>query len=195
MRCATRARSPAPAVALLVAAGATLAIPDGFRRVIDQGFVAGGGDIAPQFHYLLADRRRARARDRLPLLFRLDARRAGGRRHPRRGARQSAAARAALLRGEPAVRDRLAAHLRHGGDRDGGRLDRLGGAAQHRDGHRRHHLSVHARADADRWGCCSASRSSSSRSSCSAGGCATSRAAARTGSPMSARSSPRRWAR
>jgi ATP-binding cassette subfamily B protein len=39
-------------VALLLAAGATLAIPDGFRRVIDKGFVAGGGDISRQFNYL-----------------------------------------------------------------------------------------------------------------------------------------------
>ena len=35
--------SPAPALALLVAAGATLAIPDGFRRLIDRGFAGGGG--------------------------------------------------------------------------------------------------------------------------------------------------------
>jgi len=41
-------------IALLLAAGATLAIPDGFRRVIDRGFVAGGGDIAEQFNYLFA---------------------------------------------------------------------------------------------------------------------------------------------
>ncbi|MEA3017133.1 MAG: ATP-binding cassette, subfamily bacterial [Sphingomonadales bacterium] len=40
-------------VALLVAAGATLAIPDGFRRVIDRGFAAGGGDISAHFRYLL----------------------------------------------------------------------------------------------------------------------------------------------
>jgi ATP-binding cassette subfamily B protein len=39
-------------VALTLAAGATLAIPDGFRRVIDKGFVAGGGDISQQFNYL-----------------------------------------------------------------------------------------------------------------------------------------------
>jgi ATP-binding cassette subfamily B protein len=39
-------------VALLIASGATLAIPDGFRRVIDKGFVAGGGDISQQFNYL-----------------------------------------------------------------------------------------------------------------------------------------------
>jgi ATP-binding cassette subfamily B protein len=39
-------------VSLLLAAGATLAIPDGFRRVIDRGFVAGGGDISAQFNYL-----------------------------------------------------------------------------------------------------------------------------------------------
>ena len=41
------------AVSLLVAAAATLAIPDGFRRVIDQGFSSAGGDISQYFHYLL----------------------------------------------------------------------------------------------------------------------------------------------
>lgn len=41
------------AVALLVAAAATLAIPDGFRRVIDQGFSGTGGDISQYFYYLL----------------------------------------------------------------------------------------------------------------------------------------------
>jgi ATP-binding cassette subfamily B protein len=41
------------ALALLVAAGATLAIPDGFRRVIDRGFAAGGRDISSHFYYLL----------------------------------------------------------------------------------------------------------------------------------------------
>ena len=40
------------AAALLVAAAATLAIPDGFRRVIDKGFAAGGGDVAEHFQYL-----------------------------------------------------------------------------------------------------------------------------------------------
>ena len=41
-------------VALLVAALATLAIPDGFRRLIDQGFAAGGGgQIGHLFNYLL----------------------------------------------------------------------------------------------------------------------------------------------
>jgi ATP-binding cassette subfamily B protein len=44
----------AAATALLIAAGATLAIPDGFRRVIDRGFVAHGGNIAAQFNYLFA---------------------------------------------------------------------------------------------------------------------------------------------
>ena len=39
-------------VSLLLAAGATLAIPYGFKQVIDQGFVAGGGDVARQFNYL-----------------------------------------------------------------------------------------------------------------------------------------------
>ena len=42
------------AAALLVAAAATLAIPDGFRRLIDQGFAENGGDIGPIFNYLLA---------------------------------------------------------------------------------------------------------------------------------------------
>ena len=43
-------------LALLVAAGAMLAIPDGFRRLIDQGFATGGGAaaIGPLFNYLLA---------------------------------------------------------------------------------------------------------------------------------------------
>ena len=41
-------------IALLVAALATLAIPDGFRRLIDQGFAAdGAARIAPLFNYLL----------------------------------------------------------------------------------------------------------------------------------------------
>jgi ATP-binding cassette subfamily B protein len=41
------------AFALLVAALATLAIPDGFRRVIDKGFAASGGNVAEHFYYLL----------------------------------------------------------------------------------------------------------------------------------------------
>ena len=42
----------AAALALLVAAAATLAIPDGFRRVIDKGFAANGGDVSEHFTYL-----------------------------------------------------------------------------------------------------------------------------------------------
>ncbi len=43
------------ATALFIAAAATLAIPDGFRRVIDQGFTGNGGaDIGPHFNYLFA---------------------------------------------------------------------------------------------------------------------------------------------
>lgn len=43
------------ATALFIAAGATLAIPDGFRRVIDKGFTGnGGGQIGPHFNYLFA---------------------------------------------------------------------------------------------------------------------------------------------
>ncbi len=41
------------AVALVVAASATLAIPNGFRLVIDKGFAAQGGDIGRWFEYLL----------------------------------------------------------------------------------------------------------------------------------------------
>jgi ATP-binding cassette subfamily B protein len=41
--------------ALFIAAAATLAIPDGFRRVIDKGFTGnGGGQIGPHFNYLFA---------------------------------------------------------------------------------------------------------------------------------------------
>ena len=38
---------------LTKAAAATLAIPDGFRRVIDKGFGAAGGTVTPHFNYLL----------------------------------------------------------------------------------------------------------------------------------------------
>ncbi len=38
---------------LLIAAAATLAIPDGFRRVIDNGFIESGGNIGEYFTYLL----------------------------------------------------------------------------------------------------------------------------------------------
>ena len=41
------------AIALAVAASATLAIPAGFQRIIDKGFIASGGDIDPYFRYLL----------------------------------------------------------------------------------------------------------------------------------------------
>jgi ATP-binding cassette subfamily B protein len=41
-------------LALLVAASATLAIPNAFRLIIDKGFVAAGGDIGRWFQYLLA---------------------------------------------------------------------------------------------------------------------------------------------
>jgi ATP-binding cassette subfamily B protein len=40
-------------LSLLVAAAATLAIPNGFRLVIDRGFGAAGGDIGRWFEYLL----------------------------------------------------------------------------------------------------------------------------------------------
>lgn len=43
----------AAVVALLVASAATLAIPNGFRLVIDKGFAADGGDISRWFQYLL----------------------------------------------------------------------------------------------------------------------------------------------
>ena len=41
------------AIALITAAAATLAIPSGFRLVIDRGFAAQGGDIGRYFRYLL----------------------------------------------------------------------------------------------------------------------------------------------
>ncbi|MEP3226730.1 MAG: ABC transporter transmembrane domain-containing protein [Parasphingorhabdus sp.] len=41
------------AIALFVAAMATLAIPWGFKSIVDDGFAAGGNDIAPYFHTLL----------------------------------------------------------------------------------------------------------------------------------------------
>ena len=40
-------------LALLVAAGATIAIPNAFRLIIDRGFAAHGGDIGRWFKYLL----------------------------------------------------------------------------------------------------------------------------------------------
>ena len=46
-------RIAAAAASLVVAATATLAIPGGFRLVIDKGFIASGGDVAPYFRYLL----------------------------------------------------------------------------------------------------------------------------------------------
>ncbi len=52
-RCAIRGRSRLPPAALLTASGATLAIPSGFKLVIDRGFVGGGGDISRWFNYLL----------------------------------------------------------------------------------------------------------------------------------------------
>lgn len=41
------------AVALFMASAATLAIPAGFKLVIDRGFAANGGDIGRWFQYLL----------------------------------------------------------------------------------------------------------------------------------------------
>ena len=46
-------RIAAAAGSLVVAAAATLAIPGGFRLVIDKGFIASGGDVGPYFRYLL----------------------------------------------------------------------------------------------------------------------------------------------
>ena len=47
------ARILAAGCALVVAAAATLAIPWGFRLVIDKGFIASGGDVGPYFQLLL----------------------------------------------------------------------------------------------------------------------------------------------
>ena len=41
------------AAALIIAAAATLAIPNGFRLVIDKGFNQSGGDVSRWFEYLL----------------------------------------------------------------------------------------------------------------------------------------------
>lgn len=41
------------ATSLFIAAMATLAIPAGFKTIIDKGFASGGGDIAPYFELLL----------------------------------------------------------------------------------------------------------------------------------------------
>ncbi|MET0373817.1 MAG: ABC transporter transmembrane domain-containing protein [Rhizorhabdus sp.] len=46
-------RIAAAGAALVVAAAATLAIPGGFRLVIDKGFIASGGDVGPYFEYML----------------------------------------------------------------------------------------------------------------------------------------------
>lgn len=51
--CAYPKQIAAALASLVVAASATLAIPGGFRLVIDKGFIASGGDIAPYFRYLL----------------------------------------------------------------------------------------------------------------------------------------------
>ncbi|MDB5689368.1 MAG: lipid transporter ATPase/inner rane protein, partial [Sphingomonas bacterium] len=40
-------------LSLIVAATATLAIPSGFKRIIDQGFASGTGEVSPYFRYLL----------------------------------------------------------------------------------------------------------------------------------------------
>ena len=45
-------RLAAAALALLTAAAATLAIPDGFRRIIDRGFGNAGGSLEGEFNYL-----------------------------------------------------------------------------------------------------------------------------------------------
>lgn len=44
----------AAGVSLLIASLATIAIPEGFRRVIDRGFGSPGGDIDTQFNFLFA---------------------------------------------------------------------------------------------------------------------------------------------
>ena len=49
-------RVAAALAAVAVSSSATLAIPYGFSRVIDRGFIAGGGNaaqVATAFHYLL----------------------------------------------------------------------------------------------------------------------------------------------
>ena len=47
------AQIAAALAALAVASAATIAIPYGFKRVIDRGFAGGGGNVSSSFHYLL----------------------------------------------------------------------------------------------------------------------------------------------
>ena len=92
---APRQRYPAPdrhrLAALLTTSAATIGIPYGFKRVIDRGFGPRRGDAIDLVPLSADDRRRARAGDRGALLFRLLARRARRRGHPRRGAAPPAA--------------------------------------------------------------------------------------------------------
>ena len=48
-----KAQMAGAALALLVSAGATLAIPNAFRLIIDRGFASAGGEIGRWFQYLL----------------------------------------------------------------------------------------------------------------------------------------------
>ena len=96
------------------------------------------------------DRHRPRFGDGDPVQASSPCRRARRRGRAHRRPRESAASRAALLRGEPSFRNRLAAHRGHRVDRDRRRQRGLGGAAQQRDGSRRHRLSIHPVARAHR---------------------------------------------
>ncbi len=109
-----------------------------------------GSERGQQLPLSADDRRRAGAGDRLPLLLRILARRAGGGGPAPPRARQPAHSGAALLRGEPAVGDRVATHLRHRDRRAGGGIDRLDRAAQRLHRRRGHHLSVRLVAQAGR---------------------------------------------
>ena len=95
-------------------------------------------------------RRRAGRGDRHALFLRVVDRRAHRRRPAHRGSEEPADPAAPLLRGEPAVGDRLAADRRHRDPRAGRRLQRFDRAEEHRHRARRHRLSVPAVAQAGR---------------------------------------------
>ena len=144
---------------------ATLAIPYGFKRIIDRGFSSGVDPhgVAHLVPLSADDRRscwRSPPRCRFYFVSWLGERVVADMRIAVQA--EPAAPRPALLRGEPPVRDRLAPDLGHHADRAGGRHHRLGRAAQHASpADRRHRLSVRAQPQARRAADASASRWSS----------------------------------
>ena len=125
--------------------------PQADRR---QGLLARGGHHRdrPLVPLSAAGRAGAGRRHRLPVLFRVVAGRARGRRHPPESAGQPAAPAAQLLRNQQPPGNLLAHDVGHGDHRTGGRHHGFGGAAQRDHGAGRHDLPVRAGAEADRRG-------------------------------------------